>query len=72
MTKVRNRLNHNNYTENNNIGLGLVGGAVAQNQCLQSDNSMYCQLSRGYSSFIMILSIFAILYILIRLMQNKF
>ena len=72
MTKIRNRLNHNNYNQNSNIGLGLIGGAVSQNQCLQSDDSIYCQLSRGYSSFIMILSIFAIFYILTRFMQNKF
>ena len=72
MAKTMSRLNHNNYDTTSNIGLGLVGGAIAQNQCLQSDNSMYCQLSRTYSSFIMILSIFAIIYILIRLFKTRF
>ena len=72
MGKIRYRLNHNDYNKNSNLGLGLIGGAVSQNQCLQTDNSIYCQLSRGYSSFIMILSIFAIFYILIRFVQNKF
>ena len=72
MAKRRSNLITNDYNQSNNVGLGLIGGAVSQNQCLQQDNSFYCQLSRGYSSFIMIISIFAILYILIRLMKLKF
>lgn len=72
MAKGRTRLINNDYNQPSNIGLGLIGGAVSQNQCLQQDNSFYCQLSRGYSSFIMIISILAILYILIRFMKLKF
>jgi len=72
MAKGRTRLMNNDYNQPSNIGLGLIGGAVAQNQCLQQDNSFYCQLSRGYSSFIMIISILAILYILIRFIKLKF
>lgn len=72
MAKGRIRLMNNEYNQPSNIGLGLIGGAVSQNQCLQQDNSFYCQLSRGYSSFIMIISILAILYILIRFIKLKF
>lgn len=40
--------------------LHLVGGSVGVNQCKSDDNSWYCQLSRGYSALIMVISIVAI------------
>ena len=55
--------------------LHLVGGSVGVNQCKSDDNSWYCQLSRGYSALIMVISIVAICgvlyyFILIRISQT--
>ena len=36
---------------------GLIGGAVGVNQCDTEDDTWYCQLSRGYSALMMIISI---------------
>lgn len=41
--------------------LHMVGGAVGVNECKSGDDSWYCNLSKGYSAFMMILSIIGIL-----------
>ena len=41
--------------------LHIFGGAVGVNECKSGDDSWYCNLSKGYSAFIMILSIIGIL-----------
>ena len=41
--------------------LHMIGGAVGINECKSDDDSWYCNLSKGYSAFIMILSIIGIL-----------
>ena len=41
--------------------LHMVGGAIGVNECKSGDDSWYCNLSKGYSAFMMILSIIGIL-----------
>ncbi len=41
--------------------LHMVGGAVGVNECKSGDDSWYCNLSKGYGAFMMILSIIGIL-----------
>ena len=46
------------------IGLNLVGGAVGVNQCNATDMTWYCQFSRFFSTIMMVITIFAIIYVL--------
>ena len=41
--------------------LHMVGGSVGVNECKSGDDSWYCNLSKGYSAFMMILSLIGIL-----------
>jgi hypothetical protein len=43
-------------------GFDLMGGALALNTCKSDDTSWYCELSRFFSSLIMVITIIAIVY----------
>lgn len=49
-------------SSSNSPGLGLVGGAVAMNMCPSTDTSLFCQFSRFFQIFTMIITIVVILY----------
>ena len=54
-----------NFLEN----LHLFGGSISQNICKDDDHSWYCDLSRTYSSVIMIIGLLILLFIVFNIFR---